>query len=115
MKLIESKQYNELPEFIQEQILREYEAEDEEFSSKDFFLNLYELDPLNQKDRENLEYHLKTKISDEGEPDQSNVDEIGLSGYIEDPILVLTNYCREGRHRIAASLKYNLKIKMYCD
>lgn len=64
--------------------------------------------PKNEKGT--LEYWFKNKTSIEGFPDPSVVDEIGLSGKIEKPIILDSDreYCIEGRHRLAAAIKYDL-------
>jgi hypothetical protein len=118
MKVLEKIDFVDAPEFIQDQIYRELYDEDERTPSPalvrgEMVLELIEYDPFNLADHEILIDHLNQKISDEGEPDWDSVDEIGNSGCINDPILITTGICREGRHRLAAALKFGLLIKAY--
>ena len=121
-RILSSKQisYSQLPDFIQEQIDRElYDRKGdeswEEYKAgvQSLTADLIEYNPRDPEDRKHLEFLLKGKIREEGEPDQAAVDEIGKSGKIEDAILIMSGTCSEGRHRLAASLKYNLPIKAY--
>ena len=113
-----------LPDWIQEQIAREYLDEDvygDEYDKgmrqidNEIKFELVEFDPRNKTDAVTLKELLKQKISDEGEPDEKVVQTIGKDGEIRDPILILSGKgCVEGRHRLAAALRYNLTIKAWC-
>jgi hypothetical protein len=63
-----------------------------------------------KSDKVTLRYWLNQKVNIEGAPDINLVDEIGLSDKITTPIILDCDreYCIEGRHRLAAALKYNL-------
>lgn len=122
MKTISEHSFLDLPEVIQDQIYRELEfegldvenQEEMERALKPVVFYLVEYDPSNLEDKENLQYFLKQKISNEGEiTDFSVIEEIGQCGQILDPILVEGDRCCEGRHRIYASLKFNLPIRAY--
>lgn len=122
MILIKESKWHELPEFIQEQVYRELESEEDldvgdpvamEERLRDVIFYLYEYDPTNPEDLSTLSFFLKQKIDSEGKADDEIVDEIGQSGEILDPILIEGDRCCEGRHRLSASLKYNLKIKAF--
>jgi len=71
-----------------------------------------EFDIIPAENKEDIEFWLLSKIRHEGEPDQEWVDEIGKSGKIEQPVILDTrkNYAVEGRHRLAAALKYDLDV-----
>lgn len=122
MVLIKENTFQELPEFIREQVYRELEMWESLDTSnekqmkkrlKNVVFGLYEYDPNLPEDLEALNFLLKRKEDEEGKADQHVVDEIGSSGSILDPILIEQDRCCEGRHRISASIKYNLKIKAY--
>lgn len=110
--------YKDLPELIQEYVIREVQyAQDDKKAEPDpeMDFDLVEFDPSDADDREMLEEWLADKIEREGEPDHAMVDGIGQDGEIRDPILIWDGQCGEGRHRLAAALKYNLKIKAYIN
>ena len=117
MKVVNPILFEDLPDYIKTQLEREVDEdlEEEDQTLAQFFkkaeFQLMEYDPSDKEDRETLEYFLNEKIKNEGNPDQSSVDEIGSSGQINDPILIFRDQCCEGRHRMAAALKYNLKIR----
>lgn len=112
--------YLELPEFIKDQVCRELDYEgngisDEEFEAKakKMLFSLFEYDPQDTNDRIIIEEHFRDKVQAEGDPDPDVVNEIGSSGRILDPVLIIGGSCKEGRHRLAAALKYRLKIRAY--
>lgn len=62
------------------------------------------------RDKTTLNHWYRSKISVEGLPDETVVDEIGAEGVIRRPVVLDSDreYCIEGRHRLASALKYNL-------
>lgn len=121
MKLVESILFKDLPSDIQDYIEAQYsydKLEDKEIKKikKELtrqVIELYEYDPNTAEDFSVLQDFLKQKIDDEGQPDMNAVTQIGNSGNIEVPILIENGICLEGRHRLQASLDYNLSIRAY--
>ena len=121
MKVLDNVHFNELPDFIKEYLYREIGDEslsDDEWDVLKKTLNKYqyelvEYDPNILEDRKILEEFQKQKINQEGNQNQSTIDQIGNDQIIKNPILIYMGSISEGGHRVSASLKYNLKIKAY--
>lgn len=122
MKKIKEISFNDLNELTKDCVWAQYSFDKLEQSEIDEInenlkattFELLEYDPKEAEDLETLKSHLKDKISEEGQPDQAQVDEIGRSGKIDEPILIEDGTCMEGRHRLQAAINYNLKIKALC-
>lgn len=76
------------------------------------FLGRIQYDVIPKEDKENIKYWLHSKEKIEGPADKKHVDEIGRSGKIRMPVVLdlRTDHTVEGRHRLAAALKYNLDV-----
>lgn len=121
MKLIESVLFKDLPSSIQDYVEVQYSYDklsDKEIKSikrqlASTVFELYEYDPQDKEDKEILEDHLKEKINNEGDPDMTAVEMMQTMDLTKFPILIEQGTCLEGRHRLKASLTYNLKIRAY--
>jgi hypothetical protein len=71
-----------------------------------------ETDTIPATDLTTLKYWLATKTRIEGKPDASVVRAIGRSGRIRRPVIldVSSDAVVEGRHRLAAAIKYGLPV-----
>lgn len=93
------------PETISE--IKDY-AENFGFSKFDITL-----DTIQPSEKEDLKFWLRSKTSLERDPEDFElIDQIGKNGKINRPIIIDTDgdYTVEGRHRLAAALKYNLPV-----
>ncbi len=64
------------------------------------------------KARKDMKYWLRSKMLREGPADPDVVDEIGRAGRIHRPVILDASgdYTVEGRHRLAAALKWGLDV-----
>ena len=70
----------------------------------------YDIIPKDRK--EDIRFWLKSKTGLEGEPKSAHVREIGEDGEIREPVILdlRNDFTVEGRHRLAAALKYDLDV-----
>lgn len=120
MQLLNRINYLELDEISQDIIAREFVDDfDQGYNPQDYkdvIIEEYEYDPENHEDLSILEDFFAEKVHNEGD-----VSDEDLKYYLEDPsqllsfpILIIDGSCKEGRHRLATSLKLNHKIRAYC-
>lgn len=70
----------------------------------------YDIIPKDRK--EDIRFWLKSKTGLEGEPKSAHVRKIGEDGEIREPVILdlRNDFTVEGRHRLAAALKYDLDV-----
>lgn len=70
----------------------------------------YDIIPKDRK--EDIRFWLKSKTALEGKPKSDCVKKIGKDGEIREPVILdlRNDFTVEGRHRLAAALKYNLDV-----
>jgi hypothetical protein len=72
----------------------------------------YQMGAIDADQKQELRALLREKVRSEGPPIASIVDEIGMTSPISRPVIldVDNGMVVEGRHRIAAALKYDLDL-----